>query len=182
MDRSDRRCGWNFTNERRTKAHPHRQPPVIPPVPLVGPGEPHRLFDDTSLRDTVVLVELLQSRVLVHPADFDRAAQRCSAFGLHSIRCYGPLDEPFGIVYAAGGVSLEISRQPGPPPQGVTLWLQVPDVDAAVENLRTEQYDGAVGAPVLQPWGLWECEIELFEGVDVLLVEVPRAHPLHWRG
>jgi hypothetical protein len=139
-------------------------------------------FDVTAPRDTVVIVELLQARLLVHPSDFDRAALRCSEFGFHSIRCYGPLDEPFGIVYAAGGVSLEISRQPGSAPQGVTLWLQVPDVNATVENLRTKQYGGAVGTPVMQPWGLWECKVELFEGVDVLLVEVPRTHPLHWRG
>jgi hypothetical protein len=149
------------------------------------PDRPPRLqhpFDGTAPRDTVGIVELLQARVLVHPTDFDRAAQRCSTFGLHSIRRYGPLDEPFGIVFAAGGVSLEISRQPGSPPEGVTLWLQVPDVVAAVENLFIEQYDGAVGTPILQPWGLWECRVELFEGVDVLLVEVPRTHPLHWRG
>jgi hypothetical protein len=84
-------------------------------------------------------------------------------------------------VYAAGGSCLEISRQPGTPPEGVTLWLQVPDVDAAVASLHSRQYDGTVGTPVLQPWGLWECKVELFEGVDVLLVEVPRSHPLHWR-
>lgn len=140
-----------------------------------------RLFDYVALHDTVDSMELLQSRVLVHPREFDHAAQRCNAFGLRSIRCYGPLEEPLGIVYAAGGTSLEISRQPGAKPEGVTLWLQVPDIDAAIDGLRTSQYDGEIGTPVLQPWGLWECPVELFEGVGVLLIEVPRTHPLHWR-
>jgi len=126
-------------------------------------------------------MEFLQSRILTHPADFDLAVHRCTSFGLRPIRCYGPLDEPYGIVYYAGGSSLEISRQPGPPPAGVTLWLQVPDIVASVNDLHTRGYEGAVGFPSLQPWGLLECEIELFYGVSVLLVEVPHSHPLHWR-
>jgi hypothetical protein len=128
-------------------------------------------------------MELLQSRVLVRPKDFRSAVHRCTTFGLRSIRCFGPIDDPAGIVYATGGGgALELSKQHGPAPTGITLWMQVPDISAAVQDLHHRRYEGVVGTPALQPWGLLECDVELFEGVQVILVEVPPAHPLHWRG
>lgn len=102
-------------------------------------------------------------------------------FGLHTTRVYGPLEDPAGVVFAVGGGGeLEISRQPGVPPSGVTLWIQVPDSKAAALELQGRGFK--VEVPVLQPWGLLECPVDLFDGVGVILVEVPREHPLHWRG
>lgn len=127
-------------------------------------------------------MELLQSRTLIRPRDFRAAVDACISFGLRSVRCYGPLEDPVGVVFAlGGGGTLELSRQPGTPPQGVTLWLQVPDIRVAASALSTGSFKGEVGAVVLQPWGLLECEVGLFDGVCVTLVEVPPAHPLHWR-
>jgi hypothetical protein len=126
-------------------------------------------------------VELLQARVLVRPTNFHEALRRCVAFGLREIRRYGPFDDPHGVVYATGGGMLEVSAQYGTPPQGVTLWFRVPDVAQAVEELCGNRYEGVMGEIRLEPWGLWECTVELFEGVDVIMVEVPTTHPLHWR-
>jgi hypothetical protein len=128
-------------------------------------------------------MEMLQSRTLVTPGDFTLACSRCDAFGMRTLRVYGPLDDPAGVVYAlGGGGALELSGQPGPPPSGVRLWVQVPSLPAAVADLAARGYPGQVGPIKHQPWGLIECDVELFDGVAVVLVEVPREHPLHWRG
>lgn len=127
-------------------------------------------------------MEMLQSRTLVAPADFELAMARCVAFGMRTLRVYGPLEDPAGVVFAIGGGGmLELSRQIGPPPSGVRLWIQVPTLADAVAELASRSYPGQVGSVEHQPWGLIECEIELFGGVAVVLVEVPREHPLHWR-
>lgn len=127
-------------------------------------------------------MELLQSRILLRPENFHEALRRCAAFGFREVRRYGSLEDPHGVVYALAGSMLEISDQAGAAPFGVTLWLRVPDVAAARRVLHDEGYDGAIGEACLQPWGLWECEVELFDGVAVLLVEVPATHRLHWGG
>jgi hypothetical protein len=163
---TQRRCGVHFPGRDRLAWRVRPQP-----------------ADNGVTLDIVSAMELLQSRVLVHPENFRVAVDRCASFGLRSIRCFGPLEEPAGVVYATGGGgALELSSQPGPAPIGITLWIQVPDMSAAVQDLRTRCYDGLVGQPALQPWGLLECDVELFDGVGVKLVEVPPTHPLHWRG
>jgi hypothetical protein len=126
---------------------------------------------------------MLQSRVLVSPSNFDLAVSRCKAFGMRSLRVYGLLDNPVGVVFATGGGgTLELSRTKSTPPSGVRLWIQVPSLVDAIEELQSSRYPGAIGPAELQPWGLLECEVELFDGVSVIVVEVPRDHPLHWRG
>jgi len=128
-------------------------------------------------------MELLQSRVLLNPSDFKAALRRCEEFGLHTLRIYGPLEEPLGVLFSLGGGGiLELSSLERIPPSGVRLWVQVPSMSRALEELKNRQYPGNMGEPVHQPWGLLECEVELFEGVVVILVEVPKEHPLHWRG
>lgn len=132
---------------------------------------------------TVTPMEMLQSRILVSPADFEFARSRCESFGMRSTRVYGPLDDPAGVVYAiGGGGALELSRQPGPPPSGVRLWVQVPSLAGALDDLTARAYHGPVGPVEHQPWGLIECTVELFDGVSVVLIETPPDHPLHWRG
>jgi hypothetical protein len=128
-------------------------------------------------------MEMIQSRLVVTPANFGFARSRCETFGLHSVRIFGPIDDPAGVVYATGGGGLlELSHQPGSPPSGIRLWVQVPSITDALDNLAAREYPGRVGAVELQPWGLHECSVELFDGVAVILVEVPRDHPLRWRG
>jgi hypothetical protein len=131
---------------------------------------------------TITLMEMLQSRTLVSPADFELAIMRCESFGMHTLRVYGPLDEPAGVVFAlGGGGALELSRQPGHPPCGVRLWIHVPSLPDALDGLVSREYPGQIGPVEHQPWGLIECTVELFDGVAVVLVEIPRDHPLRWR-
>lgn len=128
-------------------------------------------------------MEILTSRLLVSPTNFEFACSRCEAFGLRSLRVYGPLEAPAGIVFATGGGgALEITRSSPTPPSGLRIWLQVPSLAAALEDLVVRKYPGHVGTTTQQPWGLFECPVELFDGVSIVLVEVPREHPLHWRG
>ena len=128
-------------------------------------------------------MELMSSRVLVRPRDYRAAVERCMAFGLRVMRSWGPLEDPVGIVFALGGGGLlELSASAGDTTTGLRLWLQVPSLSEACGALSGSGFDDAIGEGVLQPWGLLECEVELFDGVTVVLVEIPETHPLRWRG
>jgi predicted enzyme related to lactoylglutathione lyase len=82
-------------------------------------------------------------------------------------------------VYFLGGGFLELTAS-GPPPTGVRIWLQVPDV--AAEQARLEARGVTVRRPAERmPWGLIECWIEDPDGVELRLVEVPPEHPLRRR-
>jgi predicted enzyme related to lactoylglutathione lyase len=122
-------------------------------------------------------MEVLSSRVLLHPAD----PQRSRAFyggvlGLAVYREFGPPEHP-GVVYFLGTGLLELSGRSDEPPRGLALWLQVRDV--AAEHARLVAAGVTVSrAPRLEPWGLVEMWIEDPDGVRIVLVEVPDDHPL----
>ena len=99
-------------------------------------------------------VEVLSSRILHRPSDFDagRAWYR-DVLGLRVYREYGT---------------------------GVALWLQVPDVDAEHARLAAAGVD-VLSGPVDEPWGLRECWVADPDGVRIALIEVPDAHPLRRR-
>lgn len=122
-------------------------------------------------------MDVLSSRVLLRPTDPDRSrAFYRDALGLAVYREFGPPEHP-GVVFFLGNGLLEISGRADEPPRGLTLWVQVRDLDAEHGRLA------GLGVPVvreprLEPWGLAEMTIEDPDGVRLILVQVPPDHPL----
>jgi catechol 2,3-dioxygenase-like lactoylglutathione lyase family enzyme len=119
-------------------------------------------------------MDVLSSRLLLHPRDL-AASQRFyrDILGLAVYREFAG-----GEVYFLGNGLLEVSGQAADgPPTGLQLWLQVRDVEAEHGRLA------ALGVPVLrppqtEPWGLVEMWLADPDGVRIVLVQVPREHPL----
>jgi predicted enzyme related to lactoylglutathione lyase len=130
-------------------------------------------------------VEVLSSRVLLSPIDFDAAVEWYrDVLGLRIAREYGIHGRVTGTVFFLGGGFLELNRtHPARhrDPMPMTLWLQVPDVDAEHERLRSTGSVLITQAPETMPWGLREMWIEDPEGTRLVLVEVPPGHPLRTR-
>jgi catechol 2,3-dioxygenase-like lactoylglutathione lyase family enzyme len=123
-------------------------------------------------------MEILSSRVLLHPADLARSQQFYrDVLGLAVYREFGPPTSP-GIVFFLGPGLLEVSgSSDGAPGHSLMIWLQVRDIHAEHEQLA------AAGVPILrgpvrEPWGLTEMWIEDPDGVRIVVVEVPGDHPL----
>jgi predicted enzyme related to lactoylglutathione lyase len=127
-------------------------------------------------------MEVLASRILVRVADHDACvAWYRDVLGLRVSREYGRDGRVTGTVLFLGGGFLEVVGSSDPAARRpVTLWLQVPDVDAEHERLAAA---GAQVArpPRTEPWGLRECWVDAPEGTEVVLVEVPEAHPMRRR-
>lgn len=125
-------------------------------------------------------MEVLNSRILITGADFDRSRRFYEeVIGLQTYREYGAGGTVTGVVYFLGGGFLELTAS-GPPPAGVRIWLQVPDVTAEEQRLRAAGV--TVRRPAEQmPWGLVECWIEDPDGVELRLIEVPPDHPIRRR-
>lgn len=85
---------------------------------------------------------------------------------------------PGGTVFFLGQGYLEVSAQgeQGPSPDQV-LWLQVRDVHAEVERLRTWDVT-PLAEPERKPWGLHEAWIADPDGMRIVLVQVPEDHPI----
>ena len=79
-------------------------------------------------------MEVLQSRVLLRPADYDRSvAFYREVLGLHIYREWAT-----GTVFFLGGGLLELSRSADPVTDDkLSLWLQVRDVDAEFARLNS---------------------------------------------
>ncbi|CAM5490672.1 VOC family protein OS=Streptomyces alboniger OX=132473 GN=CP975_04320 PE=4 SV=1 [Streptomyces alboniger] len=127
------------------------------------------------------MVHVLSSRTLLHPTDPERSrAFYGEALGLAVYREFGTGPER-GTVYFLGGGFLELSgRSETPPPPELQLWLQVPDVHAAHEELAKHGVE-VVRPPVKEPWGLVEMWIADPDGLRIVLVEVPHDHPIRYR-
>lgn len=127
------------------------------------------------------MVQVLQSRVLLRPADLDTSVRFYEEqLGLARYREWG--ERPHrGIVYFLGGGFLELNEGgEHVTPQGVRLWLQVEDVHAAADELR------AVGVrideePERKSWGLIEATVHDPDGLPLVLIETPLDHPLRRR-
>jgi predicted enzyme related to lactoylglutathione lyase len=126
-------------------------------------------------------MEVLSSRVLLHPTDPDRSREFYrDQLGLAVYREFGSGPER-GTVFFLGGGLLELSgraKQPAGP--AVALWLQVRDLAATHRELA------ARGVPVIrepkrEPWGLDEMWIADPDGVSIAVVEIPEDHPLRRR-
>ncbi|MFI0406455.1 VOC family protein [Actinomadura sp. 3N508] len=123
-------------------------------------------------------MDVLSSRILLRPADPARTQRFYrDVLGLATYREFGPAGSP-GVVFFLGPGFLEVSGHgAGEPGSSPMIWLQVRDVRAEHERLA------AAGArvtrePRAEPWGLVEMWIEDPDGVKIVIVEVPDAHPL----
>ena len=123
-------------------------------------------------------VDILSSRVLLRPADFDRSLRFYrDVLGLAIYREFGSPANP-AVVFFLGPGYLEVSgRSAGPAGRSVMIWLQVRDVQAEHRRLAAAGVRILRG-PTAESWGLIEMWIEDPDGVQIVLVEVPAGHPL----
>lgn len=123
-------------------------------------------------------MEVLSSRVLLRPADFDRSLRfYAETLSLHVYREWGN-GTTKGVVFFLGGGFLELSGSSDTPrSEKVSLWLQVRDVDAVGRELEDRGVE-IVELPVDKPWGLREMRVQDPDGVRLVIVEVPVGHPL----
>ncbi|MBK3578653.1 VOC family protein [Streptomyces sp. MBT65] len=127
------------------------------------------------------MVHVLSSRILLRPTDPDRSrAFYGEQLGLPVYREFGTGPER-GTVYFLGGGFLEVSGHSATPPSpAVHLWLQVPDAEAAHDELLAKGVE-IVRPPLKEPWGLVEMWLTDPDGTRIVLVEVPADHPLRYR-
>ncbi|HEY0575853.1 MAG TPA: VOC family protein [Pseudonocardia sp.] len=126
-------------------------------------------------------MEVLSSRVLLHPTDPARSREFYrDQLGLAVYREFGS-GPARGTVFFLGGGLLELSgRAEQPAGPAIALWLQVRDLAAAHRELA------AKGVPVIrepkrEPWGLDEMWIADPDGVSIAVVEIPEDHPMRRR-
>ena len=117
-------------------------------------------------------MEILASRMLLRPADYDRSLRFYrDELGLAIARDYGA-----GTVFYAGQSLIELAGH-GEPNASGALWLQVRDVYATEKELTDR------GVPIArearqEPWGLHEMHVSDPDGVTLIFVQVPETHPL----
>jgi len=123
-------------------------------------------------------MEILSSRFMLHPRDFDRSVGFYrDVLGLHPMREFGQADSR-GVVFFLGGGYLELTdRNVEPPAPSTELWLQVRDVREAERELRTAAVP-IIESAAEKPWGLIELRVSDPDGLVLILVEVPPDHPL----
>ncbi|MFI6492457.1 VOC family protein [Streptomyces sp. NPDC050564] len=127
------------------------------------------------------MVHVLSSRTLLRPTDPERSRTFYGEqLGLAVYREFGTGPER-GTVYFLGGGFLEVAgRSEAPPSPALKLWLQVVDVTAAHEELTAAGVE-VLRPPVQEPWGLIEMWIADPDGTEIVIVEIPREHPLRYR-
>src|SRR5689334_9430250 len=122
-------------------------------------------------------MEILASRVLVRPADYDRSL----AFYRDGLELAIAREYPGGTVFYAGQSLIEIAGHGAPadgaPPFPGALWLQVRDLTTTQDALRERGIHIAWEAR-REPWGLSEMHVRDPDGVTLIFVEVPDDHPL----
>ncbi|MGE2714287.1 VOC family protein [Mycolicibacterium litorale] len=117
-------------------------------------------------------MEILASRMLLRPADYQRSLRFYrDGLGLAIAREYGG-----GTVFYAGQSLIELAAHGGPDAGG-TMWLQVRDVYAVQDELRGRDVEIAREARQ-EPWGLHELHVTDPDGVTLIFVQVPDDHPL----
>ena len=118
-------------------------------------------------------MEILASRVLLRPADYDRSLGFYrDALGLAIAREY-----PGGTVFYAGQSLIELAGHGEPTTFSAALWLQVRDVYATQKELEGR------GVPIAREarqefWGLHEMQVMDPDGVTLIFVQIPAEHPL----
>ncbi len=122
-------------------------------------------------------VDVLASRILLHPTDFARSARFYGeTLGLAVFREWEAGDHS-GVVYYAGGGLLEVSGHgTARPSAALRLLFEVRDVDAEWRRLDAAGVT-VPSPPERKPWGLIECTVLDPDGTEIVLVEVPADHP-----
>lgn len=117
-------------------------------------------------------MEILVSRMIIRPADYERSLRFYrDELGLAIAREYFA-----GTVFFAGQSLIELADH-GAPCAGGAMWLQVRDVYAT----QTELADRGVAIARearQEPWGLHELHVVDPDGVLLVFVQVPENHPL----
>ncbi|MGB6181108.1 MAG: VOC family protein [Rhodococcus sp. (in: high G+C Gram-positive bacteria)] len=116
-------------------------------------------------------MEVLASRIILRPKDFDRTLK----FYRDRLRLGVFREYPGGVVFFAGQSLIEVAAH-GEPGGPATILLQVPSVDAACAELQEAGVD-IVRRPRTEPWGLIEMWIADPDGTHIAVVEVPVDHP-----
>ena len=122
-------------------------------------------------------MEILASRMLIRPADYERSlAFYRDEIGLAIWREYGA-----GTVFFAGQSLIELAGHghddgtagefPG------AIWLQVRDIYETERELSERAVPIAREAR-REPWGLHEMHVVDPDGVTLIFVQVPPEHPL----
>jgi catechol 2,3-dioxygenase-like lactoylglutathione lyase family enzyme len=126
-------------------------------------------------------MEILASRVLFRPADYERSVSFYrDDIGLAIAREYGA-----GTIFYAGQSLIELAGHSGPAgapansggPFPGALWLQVRDVAATQAELEGRGVQIAREAR-REPWGLHEMHVTDPDGITLIFVQVPGDHPL----
>jgi predicted enzyme related to lactoylglutathione lyase len=127
-------------------------------------------------------MEVLSSRVLVRPTDFERSFRfYAENLALHIYRQWGSGSTRRGVVFFLGGGFLELSGSSRTEAsESVGLWLQVRDVDFVGHELEEAGVD-IIELPTDKAWGLREMHIRDPDGLSIMIVEVPETHPLRRR-
>ena len=123
-------------------------------------------------------MEVLSSRILLHPTDLTRSQRFYrDTLGLAIYREFGSPEAP-GLVFHLGNGLLEVSgRATDPPGEGIALWMQVRDVQAEHRRLLDEGVT-ILREPREEPWGLVELWVADPDDVRIVMVEIPDDHPL----
>jgi catechol 2,3-dioxygenase-like lactoylglutathione lyase family enzyme len=128
-------------------------------------------------RDPSTRVDVLASRILLHPADLERSLRFYGeTLGLAVFREWGA-GAHRGVVFFVGAGLLEVSGSSGEPPSGaVRLLLQVRDVQREWRRLAAAGV-AIEEEPTGKPWGLIEMVARDPDGLAIVIVEVPPQHP-----
>lgn len=127
-------------------------------------------------------MHVLQSRLLLRPADFEASVAFYEGqLGLVRYREWGARPHR-GIVYFLGGGYLELGEADGGGRalDGLRVWLQVADAAAARDEL-TARGVAIAAEPERKPWGLIELSVHDPDGLELVVVETPADHPLRRR-
>ena len=123
-------------------------------------------------------MEILSSRVLFRPADYDGSVRFYrDSLGLAIAREY-----PGGTVFFAGQSLIELAGHGEPASSSGAqfpgaLWLQVRDLYQTQAELRDRGVAIAREAR-REPWGLHEMHVADPDGVTLIFVQIPADHPL----
>jgi catechol 2,3-dioxygenase-like lactoylglutathione lyase family enzyme len=123
-------------------------------------------------------MEILASRIVLHPTDLDRSLRFYQqTIGLAIYREWGMGPSRGVVFFLGGGGLLEVSGGSPLPPSGATgLVLQVRDL-GATRGCLAEQGVAVEAEPELKPWGLLEMTVRDPDGLALIFVEVPPEHP-----
>jgi predicted enzyme related to lactoylglutathione lyase len=126
-------------------------------------------------------MEVLSSRVLLHPVDFESSFRfYAESLGLHVYREWGS-GSSRGAVFFLGGGFLELSGSSRTTvSENTRLWLQVRDVNTVGSQVGDAGVE-IIEPPTDKPWGLREMQIRDPDGLKIVIVEVPENHPLRRR-